>query len=113
MTDGFTFYQILIIAVAIYNILRGIIKVANKKKTFRELVVLSVFWFFFSLLALYPHLSGTLADIIGFELGINALLVAVSIFLFFSVLKQSIINDNTENTITRLVRAHALKKLKK
>ena len=112
LQDGFTFYQIIIITVSTFNILVGMVKVFNKKKTPREFLVLIIFWLIFSLLALYPHISGLLADVTGFELGINALLVSISIFLFFSVLKLSITCERIENTITKLVREEEMKDLK-
>jgi len=111
--EGFRTYQILIIFIAVYSILRSIYFVVRKRKDIRELFVSIIIWTFFALLSLFPNLSLLLADITGFELGINALLVIAVLYLLYSNAKQSLKNDKIENTITKIVRNQALDELKK
>ena len=106
-------YQLLIFAVGAYSFLRVFLRYIRKDRSFREVILSALIWGTFSLIGLFPQLSNILAEVFGFELGINFLLVSAVLILFYFMLRQSIKNDDIENTITKLVRNQALSKTEK
>lgn len=111
MNHDFAIYQIIIFLTALFLILRNLIKFLNKKKSFREAIVASTIWLGFGIVGLFPNLTQYIANITGFQLGINAILVISIIFLFLIVLSLLVKDDKTEQSITKLVREIALKEL--
>lgn len=112
MINDFATYQIIIFSLCILLISRTAILMMRRKKTLRELVLAFIIWGSFGLVGLYPNLTDYIAKITGFQLGINALLVISFLVLLYHSSKQSIKNDQLENSITRLVREQALKELR-
>lgn len=113
MINEFVAYQLIIFLLCISLVVRTFILFFLRRKTFRELFVATLIWGTFALIGLYPKLTSYIADLTGFELGVNALLVSSVLVLFYNSLLQSIKNDKIENSITRLVRRQALKDLEK
>jgi len=113
MINDFAVYKIIIFTICLILILRTVFLFIRKKKTFRELLVAIIIWGFFGLIGLYPNLTDYIAKLTGFQLGLNALVVASLIFLFYNVMTQSLKNDNLENLITKIVRNQALNGLAK
>jgi len=112
MNIQFAPYQILIFLLCILLILRTFIFFINKKKTIREFIVSVCVWGTIASIGLFPNITVELANIIGFELGINFLLVTSVIILFYFVFSQMLKIDKMENSITKLIRQQALQKLK-
>lgn len=113
MINEFAAYQLIIFSLCTGLIVRTFILFFLRKKTIRELIVAILIWGSFALVGLFPRLTDYIADLTGFELGINALLIFSILILFYNVLSQSVKNDKLENSITRLVRGEALRDLKK
>lgn len=109
--NNISIYQILVFSISIYAFLRVVFRYMNGERTFREVFLSFLIWGGFSLLGLFPNVSVYVAKWFGFELGINFLLVSAVLILFYAMLKQSIKNDDIENTITHMVRNHALESL--
>ena len=109
--NNFSLYQLLIFVISAYSFLRVVWRYLKQERSFREIVLSALIWGTFSLIGLFPNLSSILAKMLGFELGINFLLVSAVLILFYAMLKQNLTNDNTQNTITKLVRKQALSEI--
>lgn len=112
MTREFLAYQIIILVLCGILILRSIYLFIIKKKGFREVILAIIIWGSFSLISLFPVLLQDFARILGFELGVNALLVISTIIIFFILLRTLLRMDKMQNDITKLVRELALKEIK-
>jgi len=112
MNPEFFAYQIIIGLTALLLILRTLVRVFQKKKTIRELILAVVIWGSFAAFALFPEVSNFIARKLGFQLGINALLVISTLFLFYLCLSLYIKSDKIDNSLTKVVRQIALEKLR-
>lgn len=113
MIRGLFIYQILILVFCLALSIRTFVLFLRHKKSIRELLLAILIWGSIALVGLFPNLTNLIADLTGFQLGINAILVFSILFLTFLVLKLVLKNDKIENSITRLVRQEALEELKK
>ncbi|MEO6729264.1 MAG: DUF2304 family protein [Candidatus Dojkabacteria bacterium] len=113
MTQEFLTYQIIILIVCGFLILRSVYLFIIKKKGLREVLLAILIWGSVSLISLFPVLLQDFAHVLGFELGVNALLVISTIVIFFILLRTLIRMDKMQNDITKLVRELALKEIKK
>ncbi|MFS8130970.1 MAG: DUF2304 family protein [Candidatus Dojkabacteria bacterium] len=113
MTGEILAYQLIIIILCAFLILRSIILFLRQKKGIREVILAIVIWGSFSLISLFPVLLQDFAHVLGFELGVNALLVVSTIIIFFILLRTLLRMDKMQNDITKLVRELALKEVKK
>lgn len=112
MNHEFLTYQIIVFVVVAFLILRSLFLVISKRKNIREFFISFLFWGGIGLIGLFPNLAQKFAQLTGFELGINALLVSAVIFLLFCVLSLATRVDKLESSITKLVRELALKEEK-
>ncbi len=106
--NEFLTYQIIIFGFCALQALRSIWKLIKGKIDFRELLLAIIIWSGFATLGLFPNLSTVIGKYLGFELGINFLLVSAVLFLLFSTFSQSLENEKTNNTVTKLVRHLAI-----
>lgn len=113
MTGEILAYQIIILILCAFLILRSFILFLRKKKGFREVILAIIIWGSFSLISFFPVLLQDFAHVLGFELGVNALLVVSTIIIFFILLRTLLRMDRMQNDITKLVREIALNKIKK
>lgn len=112
MNEFYT-YQLIIFGFSAFQFARSVWKLIKGKIDFRELILSFIIWSAFATLGLFPELSSLIANKLGFELGINFLLVSAVLFLLFSTFRQSLENEKTDNTITKLVRHLAIEDFKK
>jgi len=112
MMEGFVMYQIIVILISSIMISRTLILMIRRKKSIRELFLSIIVWGVFALLATLPEISQKIADVTGFEVGINALLVCTTFlnFLFLIILSSKI--DSFQVSLTKLVREQALEQFK-
>lgn len=113
MTGEILAYQLIILLLCAFLILRTIYLFLIKKKGIREVFLAIVIWGSFSLISLFPVVLQNFAHILGFELGVNALLVISTIIIFFILLRTLLRMDKMQQDITKLVREIALKEIKK
>jgi len=113
MTGEFLAYQVIILILCGFLILRTIYLFLRKKKGIREVLLAILIWGSFSLISLFPIILQNFAHILGFELGVNALLVISTILIFFILLRTLLRMDKMQNDITKIVREIALKEVKK
>ena len=113
MTGEILAYQIIILILCGFLILRSIYLFLRQKKGFREVILAIVIWGSFSLISLFPVVLQNFAHLLGFELGVNALLVISTIIIFFILLRTLLRMDKMQQDITKLVREIALKEIKK
>lgn len=113
MTGDFLAYQVIILIVCILLILRTVILFLRKKKGLREVFVAIIVWGSFSLLSLFPIILQIFAQVLGFELGVNALLVISTLLIFFILLRTLLRMDKMQNELTKVIRELALKEVRK
>ena len=112
MTDNFAMYQIIILFISSLLILRTIILLLQRKKSFRELMIALLVWGTFWIIGYDPQITSLIAKITGFEVGINAILTITVILLAALSMSLLLKTDKMENSITRLIRQQALEKFK-
>ncbi|MEP7104008.1 MAG: DUF2304 family protein [Candidatus Dojkabacteria bacterium] len=112
MTEIFT-YQIIVLIVCALLVLRTIYYFLKGIKSFREVILAIIIWGTFSLVSLFPVVLQDFAHLLGFQLGVNAVLVISTIIIFFLLLRLIVRADTQEMIITRLVRSLALEDLMK
>lgn len=112
MIDSIATYQLVLLCGIALLCARSIALYIFRKKTFRELLFFITIAAGSVIFVLFPTILQGVAEILGFELGINLLVIICLIILFYAQIKQSLRNDKLENQITRIVRMHALEKLK-
>lgn len=108
MKHDLLFYQAVILGIVVIIISKNCYKLIVRKKTFNEFIISIIFWIGFGMLALFPNISQKIADITGFELGINALLVFTTITLIFAVFSLMLRISKLEKDITGIVRNTAI-----
>lgn len=111
MSHDLLTYQFVILFIATTLVARKLLLVIKHRVSGREFLVTTLIWAAFATFSLFPNIITLIGKTLGFELGINALLVVGIITLFYLVLNLSIKIDRTEQNITKLVRAEALKGL--
>ncbi len=112
MSHDLLTYQVIILLIAGLFICRKLVLLLKNKTTGREFLVTALIWLTFAILSLFPNLVTFFGKALGFELGINALLVITTITLFYFVLKMHIRLDRTEQSITKLIRSQAIDQIK-
>ncbi len=113
MSHDLLTYQIIILIVAGLLILRKFVMVLRRRNSFREFILATLIWGGFAAFSLFPNAITLIGKALGFELGINALLVITTLVLFYIVLMLMVRIDRVDQNLTKLVRAEALKNLKK
>lgn len=112
MIEKLALYQIIIFFLAAALILRTSILFLRRKKSIRELLLAIFIWGNLGLIGVYPNITVFIAQVTGFQEGINALIVVCLIILFYFVLSSTLKIDKMENSITRLIRQEALKDIR-
>jgi hypothetical protein len=112
MSHDLLTYQVIILIIAGLLILRKFVMLLRRKVGFREFVLAALIWGAFAAFSLFPNVITLIGHALGFELGINALLVITTLILFYIVLMLLIKIDRVDQNLTKLVRAEALKQLK-
>lgn len=103
-------YQIIVILFAIIMIGKGIQSYVSHEsgQTFLKLFVRLVVWGGMALLVLFPRISNNLAQILGIEGNINAVILAGFFMVFLLIFKLLSAIEKLEQQITFLTRKEAL-----
>lgn len=106
-------YQIVIVTFAILMIGQGIFNYSQKGRgqTFLKLLIRIVIWGGMATVVTFPHISNTLAELIGIEGNINAVILAGFLLVFLMIFKLLSAIEKLEQQLTLLTRKEALKDL--
>ncbi len=107
-------YQIAITVLAALMIFQGTKKFIQGKQgqTFLKLFVRIVVWGGMALIALFPDLSNFLAQIIGLQGNINAVIMVGFIFIFLIIFKLLSAIERLEQQLSELTRKDSLEEIK-
>lgn len=108
-------YQIGILALAGFMIWQGGKKYLKHEggQTFIKFIIRVVVWGGMASIATFPHVSNDVADFIGIEGNINAVILVGFILVFLMVFKLLSAIETLEQQISILVREHAIMNLNK
>lgn len=112
MTHEFLAYQLIVLTCIAFLIGRTVLKFILRKKSFREVILAFLIWGSIGSLALFPNLAQFLAEALGFEVGINAILTISTIVIFFCILSMMVKTDKQNTSLTKLVRELALQEVR-
>lgn len=109
----FHFYQIAILALAIFMIWQGGSRFFRREggQTFFKFSIRIIIWGGMAVIALFPKLSNSLAEFIGIEGNINAVIIVGFILVFLMIFKLLSTIERVEAQVTSLTRKDSLKTL--
>ena len=107
------FYQIAVVGISLYMIYAGIQKFLRHGagQSFLKLAVRIIVWGGMATIALFPDVTNVLAEFIGLEGNINAVILIGFLLVFLMIFKILSVVERIEQDITRLTRKQALQKL--
>lgn len=108
-------YQAVVTIVAGFMLYQGIENYMKGKasQTFLKLLVRIVVWGGMAVVALFPNATNLIADIIGLEGNINAVILTGFILVFLIIFKLLSAIERLEQQISELTRTESLKQLNK
>lgn len=108
------FYQIAVLLISLAMIYFGLEKFLQRQatQTFFKLFVRVIIWGGMSLVALFPGLTDKIADFIGIEGNINAVMLLGFLLVFLLIFKILAVVERLEQQISTLIRQDALNKFK-
>lgn len=108
-------YQIVIAVLAVLMIGKGIQNYLTKEsgQTFLKLLVRIVIWGGMAVVVTFPKVSNTIAELIGIEGNINAVILAGFLLGFLMIFKLLSAIEKLEQQLTILTRKESLKDLEK
>lgn len=110
---GLALVKILLTIFALFAFSRAVIRFYNKDLNLKELIFWSVLWLGLTFLVFVPGKTNFLAKILGMERGNDAMFFLGIVALFYASYRLYVKSNEQEKEITRLVRALALKSVKK
>lgn len=107
-------YQIIILAVSAAMLYKGIADYASGKsgQTFFKVFIRVVVWGGMSFVALFPGFTNTLAEIIGLEGNMNAVILSGFLLVFLMIFKLLSAIERLEQQLTIVTREKSLEKIK-
>lgn len=106
-------YQFLILFIAIYMLYEGVEKFMRHQtgQTLMKLGARAIVWGGMAIVVMFPALSNDLAELIGIEGNINAVILTGFILVFLMIFKLLSAIERLEQQITIFTRQDTLKKL--
>lgn len=105
--------KILFFIFAIFAWSRAVLRFYNKDLNFKELIFWSLLWTSMVILVFIPGKTNFLAKLLGMERGNDAVFFLAIVALFYASYRLYVKSNEQDKEITRLVRALALKNVKK
>ncbi len=106
------FYKILIPIIAGLMIYKGLMSLIKWNIDWRELLFSTLFWWFLTAIAIYPHIIDFLARITWISDSVRAFFAMIIMLLSFVILKLILSIEKIERNITQTIRYNALEKFK-
>lgn len=115
MFEKIQLYQITVTVIAFLMIYKGILNFIKGKasQTFLKLLVRIAVWGGMALIAIFPQFTNTLADFIGLEGNINAVILTGFILVFLIIFKLLNAIERLEQQISEVTRKESLENLNK
>jgi len=110
---GVALIKILFSIFALFAWSRAVIRFYSKDLNFKELIFWSLLWLLMIILVFIPGKTNFLAKILGMERGNDAMFFLAIVALFYISYRLYVKSNEQEKEITRLVRALALKNIRK
>lgn len=109
----FALYQIIIVAFAAAMLFQGFKNFLSGKdnQTFLKLLTRVVVWGGMATVVTFPHVSNTVAKLIGIEGNINAVILAGFLLVFLMLFKLLSAIEKLEQQITTLTREESLQNI--
>lgn len=106
-------YQVAVILISSFMIYQGLERFFKRQKqqTFLKLLVRLIVWGGMIVIVIYPKASMGLAEFIGIEGNINAVILVGFILIFLIIFKLLSAIERLEQSITILTREDSLKKI--
>ena len=106
-------YQILVSAIAVLMIYQGISNFIKGKKSqsFLKVSARIIIWGGMALIAIFPELTNIIANLIGMQGNVNAVILTGFIFVFLLIFKLLNAIEKLEQNISELTRKDSLKDL--
>lgn len=111
--SGLALIKILFTLFAIFAWSRAVVRFNNNDLNLKELIFWSFLWLAMIVLVFIPGKTDFLAKILGMERGKDAMFFIGIVALFYASYRLYVKSNEQEKEITRLVRALALKNVKK
>lgn len=105
--------KILFTLFALFALSRAVIRFYTKDLNLKELLFWSVLWLVMIILVFIPGKTNFLAKLLGMERGNDAMFFLGIVALFYASYRLYVKTNEQEKEITRLVRALALKNIRK
>ena len=107
-------YQIVIIVFSSVMIYQGFHKYLTKEtgQTLYKVMVRIIVWGGMAIVATFPKITNSVAEIIGIEGNINAVILIGFLLIFLMIFKLLSAIERLEQDITKLIRKDSLKKIK-
>ncbi len=103
------FYQWLVPLIALFYVIRIVRQYRNRKRLWSSMLIWLVFWIVVSLLAIMPDaVSINIAEFLGFESNINAVIFVALGFLYVFMFYLTVTVEKMEKRVTETVRWLAL-----
>ena len=104
-------YQIIVSAIALVMIYQGIVNFAKGKtgQSFLKLFTRIVVWGGMAFIAIFPEFTNTLAQIIGLQGNINAVILTGFILIFLIIFKLLSAIERLEQNVSELTRKDSIK----
>ncbi|MFZ2976072.1 MAG: DUF2304 domain-containing protein [Candidatus Moraniibacteriota bacterium] len=108
-------YQIAVIIVSSLMIYQGLDRYFKKQKnqSFLKLLIRLIVWGGMIAIVVYPKISMSLAELIGIEGNINAVILVGFILIFLIIFKLLNAIEKLEQQMTELTRKDSLEEIKK
>jgi len=109
----FHFYQIVIVGISSIMLFQGIKEFVKREagQTFVKLMVRLIVWGGMVLVAIYPDFTRLMANIIGIEDNINAIIMTGFLFVFVLIFKLLSAIEKIEQNVSELTRKEAMSEL--
>lgn len=113
LLSGLALIKIIFTVFAIFAWSRAVIRFYTKDLNLKELIFWSLIWLAMIILVFIPGKTNFLAKILGMERGNDAMFFLGIVALFYAIYRLYVKSNEQEKEITKLVRALALKSIKK
>jgi len=107
-------YQVIILAISFVMIYQGIRRFLEGKssQTFYKLAIRIIVWGSMSFIAIFPNFTITLANIVGLQGNMTAVVLSGFLLTFFMIFKLLSAIERLEQDISELTRKESLKEIK-
>ena len=100
---------VIIVLFALFAFSRAYLRFKEKKISRKEFLLWSVIWIALIIIAIIPETATQLSNFFGIERGVDLIVYASIIVMFYLIFRLYIKIDQTEQNLTKIVRKMSLK----